>query len=399
MQATNRPFLIKAFNLFKIPSSLNRDDLLNVAKKKTAITDFDNKEFIEGFEILLDSINKEAQLHPFGKFITKQRLINVLANRLRVEELLKKHPEILKIEIKEPIIVTGLQRTGTTRLHRLLSSHPSIRSLKSWEALNPVPLKNDQFNKQRISFAKTAEKALKYMSPEFFSIHPVEHEAPEEDILINDMTFVSTVPEATMHLPTYAYWVQNQSHLEAYRYVKKILQILTWQNPNARWVLKTPQYLEFLEEANMVFPDAKFIHTYRDPLKVLPSFFSMVYHSRKIFSNQVSASQSARHWLTKNSYMMKKAMHYWSTNSSNNTLHISYYDMLSNPIEEMKKIYAFAGLDFDATAQKNLQDVDQENKQNKYGVHKYALSDFNLTKEDIEKEFELYRTTFKIPYE
>jgi hypothetical protein len=65
----------------------------------------------------------------------------------------------------------------------------------------------------------------------------------------------------------------------------------------------------------------------------------------------------------------------------------------------MKKIYAFAGLDFDATAQKNLQDVDQENKQNKYGVHKYALSDFNLTKEDIEKEFELYRTTFKIPYE
>jgi hypothetical protein len=181
--------------------------------------------------------------------------------------------------------------------------------------------------------------------------------------------------------------------------VKKILQILTCQNPNTRWVLKTPQYLEFLEEANMVFPDAKFIHTYRDPLKVLPSFFSMVYHSRKIFSNHVSTTQSARHWLTKNSYMMKKAMHYWSTNSSTNTIHVSYYDMLSNPIEEMKKIYSFVGLDFDATAQKNLQDVDQENKQNKYGVHKYALSDFNLTKEDIEKEFELYRTTFKIPYE
>lgn len=399
MQASKRPFLINLFNALHIPSSLEKNSLLNAAKLKTNLEDFEDKSFIEGLEKLLTGIQSEAALHPFGKFITRQRLINVLANRLRVEEILRLHPEIATIEIKAPIIITGLQRTGTTRLHRLFSAHPQVRSLKSWEALNPVPFKNDIGNQQRISFAKTAEKALKYMSPEFFAIHPVEHEAPEEDILLNDMTFVSTVPEATMHLPSYANWVEKQSHLEAYQYVKKVLQILTYQNPKARWVLKTPQYLEFLEEATQVFPDAKFIHTYRDPLKVLPSFFSMVYHSRKIFSDKVSAEIGARHWLRKNSYMMNKAMNFWKQHPNVATMHVSYYDMLKNPMEEMKKIYAFVDLTFDDETARNLEAVDQENKQNKYGVHKYALADFNLTNADIETAFETYRTTFNIPYE
>lgn len=399
MQSSSRPLLIKLFNSLPIASSLELNALLQAAKKKSGISDFEDKSFLVGLEKLLHGIETEAQIHAFGKFITKQRLVNVLANRLRVEEILRQHPEISKIEIKAPIIITGLQRTGTTRLHRLFSSHPQVRSLKSWEALHPVPLKNDVSNQQRISFAKTAEKALKYMSPEFFAIHPVEHAAPEEDILLNDMTFVSTVPEATMHLPTYAHWVEKQSHLEAYQYVKKVLQILTYQNPNERWVLKTPQYLEFLEEATTVFPDAKFIHTYRDPLKVLPSFFSMVYHSRKIFSDQVSAELGAKHWLRKNSYMMDKAMKFWKTHDTTHTMHVSYYDMLQNPMEEMKKIYAFVGLKFDSDSQQKLVEVDQKNTQNKYGVHKYDLADFNLSKADIENAFQLYRTTFNIPYE
>ena len=399
MQAANRPFLIKLFNIFPFPRTLDVNSLLKAAKLKTNVEDFEDKRFLVGLEKLVAGINTEAQLHPFGNFITKQRLINVLANRLRVEEILRLRPEIASIEINAPIIITGLQRTGTTRLHRLFSSHSQVRSLKSWEALHPVPLKNDNSNQQRISFAKTAEKALKYMSPEFFAIHPVEHEAPEEDILLNDMAFVSTVPEATMHLPTYANWVEKQSHLEAYKYLKKVLQILTYQNPKSRWVLKTPQYLEFLDEATQVFPDAKIIHTYRDPLKVLPSFFSMVYHSRKIFSDQVSAEIGANHWLRKNSYMMDKALKFWNKNNNNQTLHISYYDMLKNPMEEMKKIYAFVDLEFDDATAQNLMAVDQVNKQNKYGIHKYALTDFNLTKEDIENAFKLYRTTFNIPYE
>jgi len=394
-----RPLLIRLFNSLPITTQLEATSLIKIAQQKTGLHDFGPDPFQEGLERLLQSINQEASLHRFGKFISKQRLVNVLCNRLRVQELIRKNPEIEAIEIKQPIIITGLQRTGTTRLHRLLSAHPQVRSLSSWEALNPAPLPNDKQNVKRKNFAKTAEKALKYMSPEFFAIHPVEHESPEEDILINDMTFISTVPEATMFVPTYAQWVENQSHEAAYRYLKKILQVLTWQQPKARWVLKTPQHLEFLAEANMVFPDAKFIHTYRDPLKVLPSFFSMVYQSRKIFSDQVDAHEAAQHWLNKNSYMMQKAQAYWDKQTRSNTMHISYYDMMKHTNDQMEKIYAFCDLPINEEVWKSLEHINTTNKQNKYGVHSYQLENYGMTKEQIDQAFEIYRIRFNIPYE
>ena len=399
MEVKQRPFLIRAFNFLPIGSSLDSASLIKAAKQKTGLEDFGNDPLIGPLDKLLASINTEAALHPFGKFITRQRLINVLANRLRVEALLKKHPEILAVQIEQPIIITGLQRTGTTRLHRLLSDHPQLRSLRSWEALNPVPFENDPQNKKRIQFAKTAETALKYMSPAFFAIHPVEHQAPEEDILLNDMSFISTVPEATMHVPTYAAWVEKESHLFPYSYLKKMLQILSWQQPKKRWVLKTPQYLEFLEEAHQVFPDAKYIHTYRDPLKVIPSFCSMVFQSRRIFSDKVDANELSRHWLRKNSSMMNDALQFWQQHQSKNVMHISYYDMMKDSQTEMKKIYAFLGLTFDQKIADSMAQLNTINKQNKYGVHQYGASDFGLSLQEIDEHFALYRQTFSIPYE
>jgi hypothetical protein len=96
---------------------------------------------------------------------------------------------------------------------------------------------------------------------------------------------------------------------------------------------------------------------------------------------------------------MNKAMIFWKQHPNVATMHVSYYDMLKNPIEKMQQIYAFVDLSFDDETVRSLQAVDQENKQNKYGVHKYALADFNLTNADIETAFETYRTTFNIPYE
>lgn len=399
MEVKQRPFLIRAFNFFGVGSSLDSKRLMRAAQQKTGLDDFGNDPLIEPLDKLLSSINAEAALHPFGQFITRQRLINVLANRLRVVALLKKHPEILEIQIEQPIIITGLQRTGTTRLHRLLSNHPNVRSLRSWEALNPVPFEGDHQNKKRIQFAKTAETALKYMSPAFFAIHPVEHEAPEEDILLNDMSFISTVPEATMHVPAYAAWVETESHLFPYAYLKKLLQILSWQHPKERWVLKTPQYLEFLEEAHQVFPDAKYIHTYRDPLKVIPSFCSMVFQSRRIFSDKVDAQELSKHWLRKNSYMMNDALKFWKEQAAKNVLHVSYYDMMNDFHGEMKKIYSFVGLPYSQEIEDSLTQHNAINKQNKYGVHQYQVQDFGLSHQEIDDHFSLYRQTFSIPYE
>ncbi|MCY3773871.1 MAG: sulfotransferase, partial [Gemmatimonadetes bacterium] len=106
--------------------------------------------------------------------------------RLRAEQLFNENPDILEIDIGKIILIAGLQRTGTTALHRLLCSNPEFRFLYSWEMLNPLPEPNEKQDnpRSRIKKAKFAGRAMRYMAPEFFAVHPIEHDAPEEDIFL-----------------------------------------------------------------------------------------------------------------------------------------------------------------------------------------------------------------------
>ena len=119
--------------------------------------------------MLVDSINGEADLTPTGKLIQRSRLTSALIQRLRIEELFKKHPEIHDVDLGSVILITGLQRTGTTFLHRLLYSNPDIRGLTSAEALEPVPAGRGRTPRQavRTTRAMLAQRLLAYLSPQF----------------------------------------------------------------------------------------------------------------------------------------------------------------------------------------------------------------------------------------
>ncbi len=68
------------------------------------------------------------------------------------------------------------------------------------------------------------------MTPGFFAIHPVEHLAPEEDILLLDVSFLSTTPEATTHVPSYSGWLEKTDQSLAYDYGSRLIDVcLQWQ--------------------------------------------------------------------------------------------------------------------------------------------------------------------------
>ena len=257
-------------------ANLQKDSLMKAAQKATGLSDFGKDFWAKPLEVMLKSLHEEAGLHPIGRFITRQRIINLLSVRLRAEHYFKSYPEILEQELYPCMLIIGLQRTGTTKLQRLLAADPDNRSILSWEALNPAPVKRDiKSGKNRIKIARTSVKALKLMSPGFFAIHPIEYDAPEEDVLLLDVSFMSTTTEATMHVPTYAAWLENNDQSGAYAYMVKLLKLLQWQQPGKRWILKTPHHLEFLPQAKKYFGDVQFIWTHRDVNESIPSFLSM----------------------------------------------------------------------------------------------------------------------------
>ena len=245
-----------------------------------------------------------------------------LGQHLRIEALLERHPEIQDIDLGKIILVTGLARTGTTLLQRLLNSNPAIRTLSGEEGMEPVPAGGRQWR------AKLAQRAISYLSPQFVTVHPVDHSAPEEDVLLMDLNFMSQTAEATMHVPAYSLWLESQDHTQTYEYFRKVLRILHWQRPGSTWVLKTPHHMEYLDVFLKVFPGATVIQTHRDPRKTIPSFCSMVAHARGILSDRVDPGEIAGHWCRKTRRMVDMAMQTRAKTDPGRFIDVSYYDLV-----------------------------------------------------------------------
>jgi hypothetical protein len=333
---------------------------------------------------LLLSLNQEAALHPIGLFISRKRMINLLSVRLRAEYWFNKHPEILDQEILPTVVIIGLQRTGTTKLHRLLTADPENRVLRSWEAINPAPYHSGLRKRdRRLQSARNSEKALRMIAPGFFAIHPVEFTAPEEDILLLDVTFLSTTPEATAHVPSYASWLESTDQSYAYEYGGKLLKLLQWQHPGKRWILKSPHHLEFLSLIEKYFNQPRFLWTHRNINECIPSFLSMVSYSRSIFSEQVTMKQVADHWIRKTSYMLEKGTAYRNQpGKSELFLDIPYEALVQRPMDQLKRIYSGLG-GFTPELQQRFRKAEKENPYGKYGIHEYSLQDFGLTEEEL----------------
>jgi hypothetical protein len=424
---------------------LEKDELIRAARKVTGLQDLGRDFNDVPLERLLKSANEEADLHPIGRFITRERFVSLLSIRLRAEYFFKKHPQILEQELYPAWIIVGLQRTGTTKLQRLLAEDPDHRVIPSWEVINPIPTDLSLYDlspsepltsspvypftpsphhpltsspahpfthspahpftsspvypftqiypnphDKRISIANTSVKALKIMSPGFFAIHPIDALQPEEDILMLDVSFMSTTPEAMMHVPSYASWLEKTDQSEAYAYAAKMLKFLQWIRPAKRWVLKTPHHLEFPHLIEKHFGEVHFLWPHRKLQESVPSFLSMVTYNRMIFSNRVDERQVADHWVRKIGYMLNQALDYrLQGDNTTKFTDIFYKNLVTDSISELEKIYRLNGGLTHALTER-FQRHELEHPHRKHGVHQYSMADFGLTDAEIERHTSRY---------
>src|SRR3984957_15940350 len=115
------------------------DDIIAKAQQATGLSDLGDQSVLEGPEKLVAVASQEAELSPAGAPRWEASVVSTLANRLRIVDYLKRHPELLDRPIDRPMFVFGLPRTGTTLTINLLSADPARRCFLRWEALNSEP--------------------------------------------------------------------------------------------------------------------------------------------------------------------------------------------------------------------------------------------------------------------
>ncbi len=157
--------------------------------------------------------------------------------------------------------------------------------------------------------------------------------------------------------------------------------------------------MEYLDVILQVFPEASIVQTHRDPQKTTGSFCSMVSHGRGVFSDEVDAREVARHWMRKVNRLMQRSINVREQCEQKRFIDVSYYDLVSDPISQVARIYEFAGIPFDQSAAEAAESTSKRNVQNRYGKHIYDLEDFGLTQDAIEHQYAFYRRRYGIPYE
>ena len=403
-----RPVPVRVFNRIGragpslgLSGLLEVDSLIGSAQRKTGLTDFGEDGHVGALQVLVESINDEARLTAVGRQVQKSRLAAALVNRLRIQELLRRHPEIGDINLGTIVLITGLPRTGTTLLQRLVNSHPGVRGISGAEALNPVSTVDPSERGQRASKRRAgiAQRAISYLAPDFMAIHPIDHEQPEEDVLLLDLTFMTQSPEAMMAVPSYSRWLEGQDHGWTYDYFHRVLKVLCWQRPGRTWVLKTPQHMEHLDAFVREFPDATIVQTHRDPRIALASFCSMVAHARGMLSDCVNPDEIGQHWFQKTSRMVQRSMQTRVEPEAGRFIDVSYYDLTRDPIAELRGICKQAGIAFDDEAEREAARCMEANPQNRFGRHTYRLGDFGLSEQGVDEAFSSYREKHAIPFE
>ena len=376
---------------------INANEILDQAKSETGLSDLGEPLFLEGLNRLINSINNEANLNEIGIQAQPIRIQGLLSNRLRFEEDLKKFPEILEQEIIAPIVIVGLPRTGSTMTHRLLASDPNHTAMLWWEGRYPALLPGEKRGdiETRMGLGKAEVDAVVAASPEALDIHPWDYKGADEEILLLEHNFLSTVPESFMALPSYSKWIEEQDHTLAYEDLKKFIQYLQWQNPgreNKRWVLKSPHHLGFIDKMISVFPDAKIIQTHRDPIKTVPSFCSMCANLFEPLTTNFDKVFIGKHWSNKLTRALNHCMNI-SEKHPDNFLDLEFLNMIKDPIDEMKKIYEFIGESFGEKTEVAMEAWREENK-HEMGAHKYSLEEYDLTESQINNNFAKYQQKY-----
>ena len=158
------------------------EDLHASATRITGLADFGSGDYRDGLAVLLDSCARDAGLTELGTKMFRAFVRGALVARLLSEAGWARHPEHAGAGIDRPIFVTGLPRTGTTALHRLLTADPAHQGLELWltEVPQPRPPRETWAGDPAFGRIQAAYERHHVAHPEFMGVHYMAADQVEE---------------------------------------------------------------------------------------------------------------------------------------------------------------------------------------------------------------------------
>jgi hypothetical protein len=368
-------------------------DLIETAKRRYGLDDFGGGDFFEGISRLLDSCQREAQLNLIGRIVLRADLIRILCSRLFIQRDRKAYPSIVRQEIREPLFIVGLPRSGTTVLHTLLASDPDHRVPLTWEVMTPSPPTHDN-EKRRIQRAISSCNCFNWLAPTFRQVHPVGAELPQECVSLMAPTFMSDQFDAMYYVPSYRAWFFRQDLRPAYEYHRRFLQHLQVRQNARRWVLKAPTHMFALPSLLTVYPDALFVQTHRAPLDAMASVSSLITILRRVFSDAVDPLTVCREAIDYWSKTLAKFLQERAVLAEHRICDVDYVEIHRDPLAVVRRIYGHFGWSLSQKVEERMRRALASQPEERHRLHRYDLSQFGVEEAESAARFAVYCDRF-----
>jgi len=407
-QAPPRPEWLAAINRegehFDLAATVPLDEasLVESACRRTGLCDFGDDDWREPFSVLCADLDGAAELTLMGRLMTRSDLSIWLENRLRITDLISRHPEILDQPIVRPTFIVGLPRSGTSILFEVLAQDPQSRVPETWEALFPCPPPTAEGydSDPRIERADALVTQWTRVIPEFATMHEMGGRIPAECGLIMANSFRSDHIASLHQAPGYAGWYATADMRPAYAYHRTILQVLQWKHRRDHWLLKAPAHQNHLDILLETYPDARIIQTHRDPIKCMASTTSLIGCLYAMRSDQPFDSGAF------DDIMMGEATahrleHVMEQRASGVVPEASicdsrYQDLMDDPLDCVERIYRHFDWTLTAEARARMETYLAGKPRGRFGAHRYSVGEEELAERRF---FRRYQQAYDVPNE
>lgn len=367
------------------------------AAQATGCRDFGDPSYREALRVVLQAYDEEARFHDAGRAAARANLVQLLATRLRSERGLVEHRARLATDIRRPVVVLGLVRTGSTTLHHLLGQDREIQTLEYWLAAQPQPRPpRDTWGDHPDFRASVAEiEAMYAFDPGLRAIHLMRADLAEECRHLLAQSFVDDSFEVNATVPSYTRWYEGGRHVAAYRRHRALLGLIASTRPAARWALKYPVHVKHLEALLEVYPDACVVWTHRDPARVLASYVELIVGFRAIYEQDLDRAAIAAEQLEVWAAGAERAIAVRARHDPAQFHDVEFDELVADPIGVVRRIYDRFALELTADAEQCMRAWQATTVEGKRDGRP-ARADLGLGDERVRERFAAYMRHFDL---
>jgi hypothetical protein len=386
------------------PVRIDADHLVDKARSTTGLDDLGDDSVLDRLAAHVAAIEADTGLTNLGRLVLRMRIQRLLENRLRLEDLLRRHPEIHDLEITAPLIVVGLPRSGTTHLVNLLAQDPRRRALPFWESQEPIPVPGegpgpDGVDPRYLRWQAVHESEA-VMAPLTRLMHDRFPAAIEEEVEIHDLDLASYTLEWHARVPGWRDFYLGLDHEATYAYLRTVLKALTFLRGPRTWVLKSPQHLEQLGPLMRTFPDAAVAFTHRDPVAVIQSAVTMLAYGDRMRRHSIEPEQLAAYWVDRVELLLRAGVRDRGLVPADRSVDIVFGDFVRDELGTVERFYERAGVDLPDDVRRRFTAYLDGNPRGRHGRVVYDLrGDFGLDPAQLHERFAFYLDRFNVPTE